>query len=325
MSRPVHRRLASGTLAALLVVACVQAPALDTGFDAQGHRGARGLLPENSLPAFAHALELGVDTLEMDTGVTRDGVVVVLHDQRLSPAIARDAAGRWVSEPGPAVRELTFAELRAYDVGRLAPGSRYAQRFASQRPVDGTRVPALAEVFELVKRSGNAGVRLNIETKLHPERPTLAPSPEAFAEALLAVAREHGMLARIAVQSFDWRTLQVVQRLAPDVPTVYLTARQRWLDNVRAGQIGVSPWTAGFDVDDQGGSVPRLVKAAGGAVWSPFHLDLDPPSLRLARELGLRVIVWTVNEPKRMRVLIDMGVDGIISDYPDRLLQVVRR
>jgi len=294
------------------------------GFDLQGHRGARGLMPENTLPAFAAALSIGVTTLELDVGVTRDDVVVVSHDPRLNPDIARGPDGAWLEGPGPALRSLTLAELQRYDVGRIRPGSPYARRFPHQRPVDGACIPTLAEVIALTRKAGNDAVRFNIETKLRPERPGLAPAPERFAELVVQTLRAEGVTARASIQSFDWRTLRHVQAVAPDVTTVYLSARQPWLDNIRAGRPGPSAWTAGFDVDDYAGSVPALVAAAGGAVWSPYHGELGPAALARARALGLAVVVWTVNEPGAMRALIERGVQGIITDYPDRLRAQMR-
>ena len=292
-------------------------------FDAQGHRGARGLLPENTLPAFAKALSIGVDTLELDLAVTKDGVVVVSHDPLLSPAITRDGSGKWISAAGPVIHSVDWPTLAAYDVGRINPDHRYANRFPDQVPVDGTRIPKLADVFALTAKAGNNTVRFNIETKLSPRHANVTPAPAAFAEAVLATAKAAGMLDRVTIQSFDWRTLAEVQKQAPAVPTVYLTAQQRWLDNIQRGQDGASPWTAGHDVDDHGGSVPALVKAAGGNVWSPYHRDLTASTLAEAQKLGLKVVVWTVNKPARMAELIDLGVDGIITDYPDRLRKVM--
>src|SRR5262245_9243123 len=153
-------------------------------FDLQGHRGARGLAPENTLPAFAAALTLGVDTLELDCGVTRDGVVVVYHDRTLNPDITRAPDGQWLEKRGPAVRSLDFAELQRYDVGRLRPGSEYAKPFPGQRPADGARVPKLADVFALAAKSGNHTVRFNIETKLSPQAPEETLPPAEFARAL---------------------------------------------------------------------------------------------------------------------------------------------
>lgn len=292
-------------------------------FDLQGHRGARGLMPENTLPGFAKALSIGVTTLELDVGVTRDGVVVVGHDMRLNPAIVREPDGKWLAGEGPRLRSLTFAELGVYDVGRLNPDHRYARRFAHQEPVDGARIPSLAEVIALTRKAGNDKVRFNVETKLSPTEPELTLEPEAFAGAVLDVLREEGVLRRASIQSFDWRALRHVQRIAPGIPTVYLSAQQRWLDNIQKGRPGPSAWTAGLDVDDYGGSVPRLVKTAGGGVWSPYYKEVDGALLREAHDLGLEVVVWTVNDPLKMGALIDLGVDGIITDYPDRLRRVL--
>ena len=131
------------------------------------------------------------------------------------------------------------------------------------------------------------------------------------------------MTDRVIIQSFDWRTLQEVQRRAPAVEISYLSAQQNWRDNLRKGEAGPSPWTAGFDLDDFGGSVPRLVKAAGGRVWSPYHREVDATQVEEAHDLGLVVKVWTLNEEVRMEALVDMGVDGIITDYPDHLRRVL--
>ena len=294
-------------------------------FDLQGHRGARGLMPENTLAGFTHALALGVTTLELDLGVSKDGHLVISHDSALTPALTRDPGGKWLTTPGPAINDLSLEQLQAYDVGRLNPESRNARRFPHQQAVDGERIPTLAQVLALPRRSGSGPVRLNIETKLNPLRPHMTPAPEEFARILVDQLRGAGATGRVTVQSFDWRTLQRIQSLAPELTTAYLTAEQKWLDNVQTGQPGVSPWTAGMDVDDFGGSIPRLIKQAGGDIWSPYFRDLNRARLKEARALGLRVIVWTVNEAPDMHKLMDMGVDGIISDYPDRLREVVRQ
>jgi len=287
-------------------------------FDLQGHRGARGLAPENTLPAFARALSIGVTTLELDVGVTRDGVVVVSHERALHPDITRDAEGHWLDATGPAIHALTYAELARYDVGRAKPGSRTAKRFAQQQPFDGTRIPRLAEVFALAARAGNRAVRFNIETKIDPAHPGETLAPEPFARALIAEIRKAKLADRATVQSFDWRTLAVVQREAPEIGTVYLSAQQNWLDNIGAASTLGSPWTAGLRYAKYG-SVPRMVQAAGGRVWSPYHGDLSATLLAEAHALGLKVIVWTVDDPARIAALMDLGVDGIISDYPERV------
>jgi len=299
---------------ALAVVLALAAwPAL--GFDLQGHRGARGLLPENTLPAFQRALELGVTTLEMDIAITSDGVLVLSHDPLLNPEITRDASGRFLEQHGPAIHTLTWAQLQAYDVGRLNPATGYARQFPDQQARDGTRIPRLVDVFELVKRSGDDKVRFDIETKVNPEKPAETLAPEAFARALVEEIRKAGMAARAQIQSFDWRTLQVVQKIAPEIDTVYLTVQRRF-DNINADRAEGSRWTAGFQYREHG-SVPKMIKAAGGGHWAAYFGDLDAPKVKEAQALGLKVLAWTVNDPAVMARLIDLGVDGLITDRPD--------
>jgi glycerophosphoryl diester phosphodiesterase len=290
--------------------------------DLQGHRGARGLAPENTLPAFARALALGVDTLELDTAVTRDGIVVIHHDLALNPDIARARDGRWLEKKGPPIHALTFAELQQYDVGRLNPGTNYAKRYPDQQPADGTRIPRLADLFALVREKVDQRVRFNVEIKTDPRFPDETLAPEPFAQSLIAEIRKAGMGGRTTIESFDWRSLQAAQRIAPDIPTVYLSAQQNWLDNIQAAGPEVSPWTAGFQFKAYG-SVPAMVKAAGGAVWSPYYDDLDAAKMRIARSLGIKVVVWTVNDPEAARRMLELGVDGIISDRPDLMRTLI--
>jgi glycerophosphoryl diester phosphodiesterase len=282
-------------------------------FDLQGHRGARGLLPENTLPAFRKALDLGVDTLECDMAITKDGVVVIHHDMYLNPDTTRGPDGKWLETRGPAIRELTFEELQKYDVGRLKPGTDYARTFKNQQPVDGTRIPKLSDLFDLVKTSGNTKVGIDCETKVEPVDPGATLPPEEFARKVIAEIRKAGMAERTMVQSFDWSTLQVIQKEAPEIRTMYLSYPPT-LGPTSDGK--PSPWLAGF-TPEQYGSVPKAVKAAGGRIWAPNQTDITPELLAEAHSLGISVIPWTVNSPVMMNRLLDMGVDGIISDRPD--------
>jgi len=307
----------------MLMILFLAPAALAQEIDLQGHRGARGLMPENTLPGFARALTIGVSTLELDLGVSRDNVVVVSHNPELDPAITRNKAGQWLSNKDAVISAMNYEELKQFDVGRINPASRYAARFRDQTAVDGTTIPTLAQVFDLVKRSGNAKVRFNIETKLNPEKPDLTLSAPEFIQTLLEVIERYNMSSRITVQSFDWRTLQVIQKLAPEIPTAYLSVSQPWLDTLQRGKPGASAWLSGFDIDDFQQSVPRAVKAAGGRIWSPYHKEVTKEKIALAHQLGLIVNVWTVNDARTMRQLIAMGVDGIITDYPDRLRSVL--
>jgi len=262
--------------------------------DVQGHRGARGHLPENTLPAFELALKMGVSTLELDVGVTKDGVVVVHHDRGLNPAIARGPDGKWVDEPTP-IHSLTFAELQRYDVGRLRPGSEYGSHFPSQKPLDGTRIPRLSDLFALAAKSK---VRFNIEPKMDADGLDETLPHEPFAKALIAEVRKAGVEARTTVQAFHWPLLEVVER-ETKMSTVYCTE--------------------GRDSD------PARVREAGGRIWSPDFQTLTPARLAAARKWGMWVTVWTVNEPADIARMIDLGVDGMASDYPDRVLEALKK
>ncbi len=297
--------------------------ALSFAFDLEGHRGTRGLAPENTLAAFRRALDIGVTTIETDMCVTRDDVVVISHNPYLSPDLVRDPDGHWLAAPGPQVRSLTFAELRRYDIGRINPTSQYARSFPEQRAADGERFPKLSELFDLAKASGKP-VRFNIETKITPTSGANTPDPATFARLVLAVVREANVADRVTLQSFDWRTLVEMKRLAPDIETSCLTIQTANDDTVKqAPDGGASPWHAGFALRDYGGSLPRTVKAAGCGTWSMFWRNLTTKDLAEAHALGLKVLPWTVAERGDMRSLIDMGVDGIITDYPDRLREVM--
>lgn len=260
--------------------------------DIQGHRGARGHAPENTLPGFERALAIGVTTLELDVGVTRDAVVVIHHDRGLNPDTTRGPDGQWLTLPGPLIKDLTFSELQRYDVGRIKPGSDYAKRFPHQQPIDGTRIPKLADLFA----TAGASVRFNIETKIAADE-TLPPEP--FTRAVIAEVRKAGVEQRVTIQSFDWRSVKIVEREAPGIATAYLTERK--------------------DSD------PGKVHAAGGRIWSPDFRALTRENTATARRLGLKMIPWTVNERADIARVLELQVDGIISDYPDRVREEAKK
>ncbi len=305
---------AAGLCAAILLTGTAGA------FELQGHRGARGLWPENTLEGFQHTLALGVHTLELDVGMSADGVAVVAHGPRLNTDFTRDATGRWLEEPAPPLHALDYEVLRRYDVGTLRPQSRYAKRFPHQQAIVGARMPKLADVLGLAPA---AALKFNVELKHNPEQAQLYPPPAPFVEQVIDTINSAGVAPRITLQSFNWELLALVRQRAPDVPVACLTAERNWLDNVKRGQPGPSLWTAGLDVDEHAGSVPRMVHAFQAQVWSPYWRDLDALALAEAHRLGLRVVVWTVNDSDDMRALLQRGVDGIITDYPDRLRTVM--
>lgn len=286
-------------------------------FDLQGHRGARGLAPENTLAAFRTALDLGVTTLETDLAVTKDGELVLSHEPTLNPDIVRGPDKRWIEPPGAAIHSLSLADLTRYDIGRLNPANPYAKQFPEQKPADGQHFPMLGELFKL----GGAKVRYNIETKLDPGKPGLTPGPARFTALAVAAIREAKATSRSTLQSFDWRTLIEAKRIAPEIETACLTIESNNMDTVT--RAGVSPWLGGLRLADHEGSLLRTAKAAGCTVWSPFWRNVTPAAVAEAHDLGLKVLPWTVNDPAEMARLIDLKVDGLITDYPNRALPVL--
>ena len=275
--------------------------------DYQAHRGGRALRPENTLDSFQHGIELGVDTLEMDVMLTADDVLVVHHDERLNPDITRDETGAWLAATGPALRTLTLAQLRGYDVGRIHPATAYAARFPDQLGRDGVRIPTLREVIELAERLSHRRIRYNLEIKTTPAHPGDTAPPQIVADRMVALVRELGITGRTTIQSFDWRGLHRVADIAPELPRSCLTD---------ADTMQGSTWTDGVD---GGGSVPQRVHAFGCQIWSPDETTLTVAQVAEAHQLGLAVLPWTVNTPEAIARMIAWHVDGIISDFPDRL------
>jgi glycerophosphoryl diester phosphodiesterase len=269
----------------------------------QGHRGARALFPENTLEGFRSAAALGVTEFELDVGMTADGVVIVHHDLALNPDIARDKQGNWV-QPGRLIHRMSFADLQGYDVGRLCPGSPTASLFPDQKPSDRARIPTLDSVLRALP-----AVRFTVEVKTQPSRLADTASPEELTDATLKIIDAAGARDRVTIESFDWRVPRYVRRIRPDLRRAWLTAP----DTGNAEWWGVEPLA----------SAPANVAREGGPIWAPLHTSLTERDVRMAHDLGLRVLPWTVNVPEDMRRLIGWGVDGLISDRPDLALALV--
>jgi glycerophosphoryl diester phosphodiesterase len=291
-----------------------------------GHRGAAGLAPENTRAAFSKALDIGVDGVELDVQLSADGIAVVYHDFQLNPDITRTALGGWLERGNiPSIKALRLAELKRYDVGRVKPDTEYAKRYPDQETVDGERIPTLQEVILLFKGSGSHQTQLWIEIKTSPEEPEVSQSPEPVTDAVVAILRKEAFVARTMILSFDWRALIHAQRTAPEIPTAYLTPiGTRWV-SVSPGEPGPAKWTAGIDVGEVGGSIPVAVKAAGGQYWAPNHMTINPSLVKEAHGLGLKVVVWTPDSRQQMKRLMQMGVDGIMTNRPDILRSLVER
>ncbi|MCH9763593.1 MAG: glycerophosphodiester phosphodiesterase [Gammaproteobacteria bacterium] len=295
-----------------------------------GHRGARGLAPENTLPAFHEALKQHVDYIDLDVVMTSDGVLVAHHDLTLNTDITRDASLGWV-EGEHVIKTLTLAELQTYDVGRMHADTPHAAIYKHQKPVDGTHIPTLRAVIREMKATADYSVGFQIEIKTDPTLPHLSAAPDVMAIALDAVIREEGVSARTKVQAYDWRALFLLQQLNPEIETAYLTDIDhekilRHISSAVAGQ-----WTGGYLLKDYYDSIPQMIKALGGTWWDVEDIELAVEQLNQAHQLGLKVAVWSYPERtgqeinmKLIERLIAMPVDGVITDRPDIVINFLK-
>ncbi|MGA9871947.1 MAG: glycerophosphodiester phosphodiesterase family protein [Rhodococcus sp. (in: high G+C Gram-positive bacteria)] len=321
---------------ALIVTSCSAADAEKPAagaFDLQAHRGGLGLVTESTVESFTNALGLGVDTLELDTQITEDGIAVVTHDRKVSDKKCVDTTPAFVDDPeypyvGKYVNTLSLAQIETLDCGSLR-----LENYPQQRTVPGASMPTLTAVLELVASVDAPDVKLNVETKVEAGSPTETAPREQFVTVVLETIRDAGFLDRVTVQSFDWGALQLVRGIEPSVPVVALTNGEF----LQVGQPGASPWLGGIDIDEFGGDPIAAVASFGASALSPvqgtpqsgkigdsdFELYVTQKMVDDAHAAGIRVIPWTVDDPDTMNALMDMGVDGIITDYPDRLRTVM--
>lgn len=319
------------TLMSVTFLSCLAAESEE--FDLQAHRGGMGLMSEGTLNAFANALELGVGTLELDTQLTEDGQVVVTHDRQIQSRNCADTEPAFPEDPefpyvGRYIKDLSFDQVKTLDCG-----SRQLHGYPEQSTVPGARMPLLSEVLALVGEY-QADVGLNIETKVEAGAPEETAPRTEFVRSVLAVIAESGLQDQVMIQSFDWGALMLVRELAPEIPIIALTNGQSFL---RCGESGASPWLGGIDIDEFNCDVVAAVSSFGAFALSPVHgtpqdgrigePDYEPFVTRQmvsdAHARGMKIIPWTVDDKETMEYLIGLGVDGIITNYPDRLRQVM--
>ncbi|NYV78897.1 glycerophosphodiester phosphodiesterase [Streptomyces sp. UH6] len=309
-------------------------------FDLQAHRGGAATTVENTLPAFARALETGVTTLELDVQITEDGHAVVTHDRDVQERNCRDTGPAFPGDPEypyvpgrTYVKDLTLAQIRTLDCGSLRQAA-----FPAQTLAPGARMPLLSEVYALVHRYRAHGVTLNVETKVEAGAPQETAPRERFVRTVIAETRRARMVRQVTVQSFDWGALRRVRELEPRLPVVALTNGQQFLQQ---GVPGASPWLGGLDIDDFEGSLQRRYVAAavslgadavspvhgdpqGGGIATPGYVPFTTRELVTAAHAeGMKVVSWTVDDPATVRHLLGLGVDGLITNAPDTVRTVL--
>jgi glycerophosphoryl diester phosphodiesterase len=276
----------------VLMVQTVQAKQIEV----QGHRGCRALRPENTLPAFQHAVELGVDVLEMDIAVTKDNQLVISHDPHITPERCLDENGKTLPAE-IAIHSLTLSEVKKYDCGSLKH-----PKFPEQVTIPNTRIPTLDEMFDMVsdlKTPHSKKVRFNIETKIYIDHPELTPSADRFAQMLVEKIESHGMIDRSIIQSFDFRTLVAAKKYNSKIKTAMLT------------EGGYYPYTV-------------MAKKYGFTYISPEYTWIDEAAVKDLHASHIEVIPWTVDDPAGWDKMIKAGVDGIISDNPEALIAYLK-
>lgn len=259
------------------------------------HRGGAGLRPENTLEAFRNAIALGCDGAELDVQLSADGVAVVHHDFQLNPALTRQD-GVWLKGETPRIKDLDFAALQTFDLGRADPASDYARLHPALAPMDRARIPSLAEVAAL--RSPRPFTLL---VELKSSADPASADPVALADAAFDVMKDQ--LARAIFVGFDWRGLARVKTHSADARCWFTTDKL---------QGDVRPMLDG-------------IKAAGGRGWFPTYPDATSENVRAAGDRGLQVAAWTVNDPDDMARLSALGLDAICTDRPDILQSLEQR
>ncbi|MDR7073268.1 glycerophosphodiester phosphodiesterase family protein [Fictibacillus barbaricus] len=305
-------------------------------FDLQAHRGGIGLTVESTIASFSRALELGINTLELDVQITKDHQAVVTHDRKISGDKCQDTKPVYDGDPafpytGKYIKDLTLAQVRTLDCG-----SKRLAQFPDQRLSPGARMPLLTEVFDLVKRYHANNVWMNVETKVEAGAPEETAPREEFVQIVARQVREAGMLKRVSIQSFDWGSLMRMHEVEPSLPLVALTNGPQFLE---PGQPGASPWLGGIDIDDFNGDPVAAAHSFGADALSPVHGfpqngkvtddNYEPyvtkKMVMEAHKKGMKIIPWTVDDKPTMNKLMDDGVDGMITDYPDRLREVMEQ
>lgn len=304
-------------------------------FDLEAHRGGRDVRPENTLYSYAYAIELGATSIECDMQLTKkDGQIVMSHNPILNSDITRDENGNYIENNKYDIRLMTVDELKKFDVGVMDPncGEYYDLHGKTQFTYD-AKIPTLEELMQLIQSYGDKNIVLNIETKSYPDPASAGyknnADPKKFVEVFNNIVKKYDMEDRVVLQSFDWQTLIEMKKLNPNISTSALWQEQpswgRDSESLRRYEKKKSPWLGGLDIKDYQGNPVKAAHAIGADIISPYYTEIFKQDVDEAHSLGMKVVPWTVNNEKDMNMLLDMGVDGIISDKPWLLKQVLEK
>lgn len=285
----------------------------------QGHRGARGLLAENTLPSLAKPFEYGMHAIEFDVQLSKDDQVIIYHDLRLKSSITRNSQNKWIRRTGPAVRALSLKQLKQYKLGRINKKTAYGIRFRNQTSLPDQSIPTLHELVEYLDQRKLNNATLNIEIKHSPYESNLCPGPEHLAEKIVNEINRLEISKRCIIQCFNWSVLQAVRQIDSALPISCLTTIDPIEDTLSPDKGRTSRWNDGLDIRDFDNNVVDMVAQFNADYWAPNYINLTSPEIAYAHNRNLRVITWTVNHLSTMKRMMDWGIDAIISDYPDKL------
>jgi glycerophosphoryl diester phosphodiesterase len=283
-----------------------------------GHRGARGVLPENTLESFKYLFENNIHAYETDILISKDFIPVITHDFRLDPSYTKDINDNWIEDENIKIIDLTYDQILQFDVGTLNKLSKYGRKFINQKSLQNQKIPKLSELLKLTSDNIVEDLLINLEIKSTPIEKNLTPEPDEMVKMIIDEVSRSNLEDRIIYSSFDWRVLREIKERDSKIPRAYLTSGAR-------GKIyDKSPWLD-FTPLHNGVELPELIKALGGSAWHPNYKDVNKEIVQISHDKGLPVNVWTVNRESDMLRMIDYGVDGIMTDYPLKLKELCER
>ena len=283
-----------------------------------GHRGARGVLPENTLESFKYLFENNIHAYETDILISKDFIPVITHDFRLDPSYTKDINDNWIEDENIKIIDLTYDQILQFDVGTLNKLSKYGRKFINQKSLENQKIPKLSELLKLTSDNIVEDLLINLEIKSTPVEKNLTPEPDEMVKIIIDEVSRSNLEDRIIYSSFDWRVLREIKERDSKIPRAYLTS------GVRGKIYDKSPWLD-FTPLHNGVELPELIKALGGSAWHPNYKDVNKEIVQISHDKGLPVNVWTVNRESDMLRMIDYGVDGIMTDYPLKLKELCEK
>ena len=285
-----------------------------------GHRGARGEYPENTIEGFKHTFSLQIKAIEFDVLISKDDVPTIYHNFTLNKDLTKDGNNNWLPTDDIKIYEKTFEEIKTYNVGGIDSNSKYGKTFSKQKTIETARIPSLKDLLELVK-SSSKDIFLNLEIKSTPYKQDLIPNPSEMVKLILKDINDYSLVDQTLISSFDWRILKEVKKQNSNILRGYLSLQQGQSKTIFDDSLWVDSKFSSLALFE----LPKVIKSLDGHVWCPFYRDVTKENVKLAHDLGLAVNVWTVNNDEDVLRMIEYSVDGIITDYPKKVIEICKK